>query len=747
MQRLIIALIFILPLAFWSGIDAYSVKIGLIWIVNLLLLLGLIWRMYKKNLSISLHKSAYFLLLLPVSLALSAALSGSYEFSFFGNTVEVGTVSSFISFGFLFFFTLASFSGYLNYRAITKAYLATTSLLLLHFFSVVVMNYGWVSPVAGFPLVLAGGYEDMAILLGLGVLATIFLLNQKEQGTLRKIILWSYSVASFFVIGAVGYTDVEVALGAFLLGIYLLRKKYSKLSIVVFVACIVFAIGGAKISGPLSSLFRVSSLDARPSFLVTADIALKQWKTNFITGAGPNRFADLWSLYKPASVNTISFLNQDFFFGSSMASTLAVTGGVLTLFILFAFAFYLLRVGLKFGKAAIDPPVKTLPLVAFSATLYLWLFIFIYNPGVTVLAFAFISSGLFVCALIPTGYAHEWRPDFGIQPKRFISAIGALLLLIVFAYSSFYSVKKLYAANIFYRALTQYNSTGDLGRAEAGTLKAVSLSRSDIYFRTLVGIYSLDIENKVKNLSATTSNEILGQIQNEINFAEAAARAAIEVNPMNYANYMTEAGFYGQLALNKVGGALERSQASYTEALKRNPSNPAIYLGLSRLSVAGGDSAKAKEYAAKSISLKPNYSAAYYLLAQLEAAGNNVEGAITNVEKAALSEGNNAGLYFQLGLLKYNAKDYKGAIAALESSITIVSDYANAKYFLGLSYYYSGNREAALKQFEAILITNPDNTEVKLIIENLKAGHDPFENAKPPVDSKPLKRKTPPVND
>ena len=56
------------------------------------------------------------------------------------------------------------------------------------------------------------------------------------------------------------------------------------------------------------------------------------------------------------------------------------------------------------------------------------------------------------------------------------------------------------------------------------------------------------------------------------------------------------------------------------------------------------------------------------------------------------------------------------------------------------------NKEAIV-QFEEVQKLNPGNTEIDLILQNLKAGKAPFVNAKPPVDAKPEKRSTLPVKE
>ena len=105
----------------------------------------------------------------------------------------------------------------------------------------------------------------------------------------------------------------------------------------------------------------------------------------------------------------------------------------------------------------------------------------------------------------------------------------------------------------------------------------------------------------------------------------------------------------------------------------------------------------------------------------------------------------NPTVFFELGLLRYNNKDYKGAVSALEQATTLEPSYANARYFLGLAYDKLSRRSDAIAEFETIQKSNPDNQEVQLILNNLRAGRTPLSNAKPPISTKPESRKNLPL--
>ena len=84
------------------------------------------------------------------------------------------------------------------------------------------------------------------------------------------------------------------------------------------------------------------------------------------------------------------------------------------------------------------------------------------------------------------------------------------------------------------------------------------------------------------------------------------------------------------------------------------------------------------------------------------------------------------------------------AIAALERAVGLNPQYSNARYFLGLSYFQVGRIEESAEQFTVVSDLNPDNEEVKAILENVKAGNDPFDNIEPPAPP-PAQRDTLPI--
>jgi tetratricopeptide (TPR) repeat protein len=206
------------------------------------------------------------------------------------------------------------------------------------------------------------------------------------------------------------------------------------------------------------------------------------------------------------------------------------------------------------------------------------------------------------------------------------------------------------------------------------------------------------------------------------------------------------AQIYDFLSSLKVQGAANTAATTYVAAQKQNPTNPSIPLAIARLAAAQNDQQDTTQYLTQALTLKPNYTDAILLVVQLDVANKDIPSAIKAATAAAQTAPGVAPIWFELGLLYYSSGDAKNAATALTQAVAIQSDYANAKYFLGLSDYVLKDNAGAIKQFEDLAQSNPDNSEVKLILSNLQAGKDPFAGAQPPVTSTPQDRTTAPIS-
>ena len=144
---------------------------------------------------------------------------------------------------------------------------------------------------------------------------------------------------------------------------------------------------------------------------------------------------------------------------------------------------------------------------------------------------------------------------------------------------------------------------------------------------------------------------------------------------------------------------------------------------------------QAKAQFEKAVQLKSDYSSARFQIAMVyQAQGKTTEG-LQALEDAKKSSPNDVGLAFQIGIVYYQQKDYQKAKTELERAVGLDFNYANAVYFLGLTYDKLGQKAQAIAQISKISDLNPDNQELKKVLDNLKAGKsalDGIEQQAPP---------------
>jgi tetratricopeptide (TPR) repeat protein len=203
---------------------------------------------------------------------------------------------------------------------------------------------------------------------------------------------------------------------------------------------------------------------------------------------------------------------------------------------------------------------------------------------------------------------------------------------------------------------------------------------------------------------------------------------ARNADPSNYVNWITLGQVYEAAVPLKVQGAYQSAQTAYTEAFRRNPKNPGIYLLLAQLEVDNGNLNNAVTYGEQAIQMKPNYLNAYFLLAQIAVADKDLKDAIASIQAASVITPTDPSILFQLGYLQFSAGQYSNAVATLQKSLTLSPQYANAQYYLGLSYEALGDHTDAIAQFVALQKTNPTNATVGEILTALQSGKSIFQS-------------------
>ncbi len=473
----------------------------------------------------------------------------------------------------------------------------------------------------------------------------------------------------------------------------------------------------------ISGASKVQNIDVRPSFSATLGISKAVLSQGGLLGSGPNTFGRDWLIYKPADVNATPFWAVAFPFGIGFIPTQIASTGITGTALWLIFFALLVFLGVKVLNRVSESRAERFTLVAaFLITFFLWTASFLYAPSATMLIFAFIFSGLFVSLCREPGIV-PYRL-FGLKESpqsRLISTILIVAVTLGAMFLGWAGFNKTVSAFYFKKAVDLSNTANvSLAEVEGELNKAVKFAPEDRHYVALSRVNFA----KAQVAAATTTGtpeENRAIFEESLRKSIEAARIAVSVNPASYDNWVSLGMIYGALVPSplSVEGAYENAQFAYSEASKRNPLNPEIPLLLARLELNRGNKEAARSFIRTSIALKENYADAYLMLAQLEILEGNTAGAIRSTERLVLLMPNNSGIYLELGLLKYSSKDYLGAVEALNSALLFTPDYANAKYYLGIVLAQLGRLDEARKQFEELLISNPDSEEVKSVLEEL----------------------------
>ena len=757
----VIALAFLLPFFFIpsASFPPQFSKSLLLFLVSWLAFIFWIVDSLKKGVII-LPKSYIFLSALAVVLSyfVSGLFSVSPASSILGQGFEIGTFAAIATAVILFFLSAVTLN--------TKPRLFYAHLLFMASFTVIVLYQGlrlFLGPdFLSFGVfnsatsTLIGNWNNLSGFFGLGaVMSLIGLEVLNAKNALRWVFAAALLLSLFFLV-LTNFSVVWGIVGVFsiILFVYSLVFRINKVSmfspgwpvasLLTALISILFIIGGSFFGSYISNYFGLNQIDARPSWTSTAVIISSSLSEDFFLGIGPNRFANLWWKHKPDSVNNTIFWNVDFNSGVGFLPSVPVTVGALGALSWLSFIGLFVYIGFKSILAeAGDQTSKYLTVSSFLATLYLILFSFFYVPNVALFFLQFFFAGVFLAILLEEKIMPKMEvPLFGKSPGTAFIGVFVLITLLIAVVGGGYGIgQRFFSTYLFQKYLSDFTLSGDISRAEAGMDRLSSWSGVDAHyqFASQVKMSSLNIA-----LSGNLSqDEMRIRLQDGLSQAIYLARRATEIDGANYQNWVALGRVYESIVPLGIEGAYENGRGSYEEALRINPKNPEILLHLARLEAVRGNNAGARQEIGRALSMKTNYTDAIFLLSQIELNEGNLKDAIASVETAAIILPNDPTVFFRLGLLRYNNRDWSGAAGALERAISLNPVYANAKYFLGLSYDRLGRQSEAVKQFTDIEATNPNNAEIKAVLENLRAGRSALSGITPPLED----RTSPPLEE
>lgn len=697
------------------------------------------------------YRAVWLVLLLPLTYAISYAVSADRSAGLLGYSVEVDTIC---------FVTIASLTFLISFFLFRR--LGSVRLLLASISTVglVALVFQFISIFFGTKILpavftdpsinLVGKWNDLGLLVGACLLMILICLECLSLSRARQIILACIALVAVLFLALVQYP----AIWALLLGMmfvvgtwsFVTTKKLPWVSIVSGAICIFFLVWGAGVQTGLVKVFPVSSFEIRPALSTTLEIVRSSHGTSvkdFLVGTGPGTFASEWFLHKPEAINQSQFWNVGFSSGYSTLTTALGTVGLLGLLAWFI-PLALVLVGLiqvVRRRDTFNAYEQAAMAICVSLSAYLWVAAFVYPPSQNILLLAFAITGAAFALSMKSDAADAQTAPVWMQR----ASLGVAILILVVLATANVAIAKRFVTEKHVNQGAVALGNGDINTAltEANAALAVEKTADALQFGVQAGIVAMQ---QIAQSTSTPTQEVQQQFATITQTTISLGQQAQSANPNDYRAYFGTAKIYDLLASIGVEGAYEQAKQSYAAAQKLNPKNPEISLGIARLEYIHRNTQGTMDALKQALTLKQDYTDAILFAVQMYVAEKDIKNATIAAQAAVNSAPGVASLWFQLGLLHYSGNNMKDAAPALEQAVKLQPDYANAKYFLGLSYAELKRVPEAIQQFKDIASTNPDNAEVKLILSNLEAGKAPFDGAQPPVTSNPENRETAPIS-
>lgn len=701
---------------------------------------------------------------LPVVFLLSSLFSAVPYVSLIGLGYETGTFATILILFLLMFLSAIFFQKETRIFYLYSALLGSFVVVVLYQAGVMTLASLNMIPakiLAALPANMVGKWTDLASFFGLILILALVAIELISLRKALKVFLSIILLISLIGLAFVNFYLLWVVVGflSLVVSVYALSfghgsgedsrsvitRSFPVFSFGVLLISLFFILGNGMVNDLRGRvpILNVPTEVVRPSWQGTFAVAKQSFMQDPVFGVGPNRFSNAWLSNKPDGVNQTTLWNVDFDAGVGLVPTFAITTGILgTLAWLVFFGLFLYRgftVVLAPGLGRVPHYVL---LSSFLGALYLWIIAIFYVPNVTIFSLAFLFTGAFIAAMITTGMVKDYDLSFLHDPRTGFISVLVLVMFIIGTVAGGYVLFEKFLSVVFFQNGLAASTEGNLDATLSSISRAASFSQVDVYYRNLSAVNLARI-NAILSQKGVSQDTIKAEFQSESRFAVTNALQARDLDPTNYQNWVALASAYGALVPFGVQDAYEEAQKASDEAMKLNPKSPALLLDRAQLELQKNKD-DAKAYIAKALALKSDYTDAIFLLSQIQADEGNLDSAIASTEVASVLSPNDIGVYFQLGFLRYKNRDWSGAISAFERAIELSPSYSNARYFLGLAYAKVGRNADAIFQFQTIQILNPDNSEVRSILNNLRAGRDPLANESAPA---PEKRKQPPLKD
>ena len=695
---------------------------------------------------------------LPViAYALSSAFSGiSFGSALWGTYLEPDTLGFMLVvavLGTLTAFVLRRAEHYRLYLSVSAYAFCVVVALQLIILIVGQFDLSTISP--SFSIV--GSYDDLALLLGLGVVSILMTLRFMELSKRAHKALLLGGIGAMVLLAVANSSLVWVLLALVSLGLFVesvMKRSHGAsdadlddvgssmdyeltgtdegshsliLPLAVLAVSLFFLIGGT-LGGALANSLNVNVLSIRPSWQSTIAIAQNTYGTSPIFGSGPGTFGVQWLKYRDASLNSTVFWNVDFSSGIGFVPTSFVTTGVLGVLAWLGFLglFIVFGIRMLIRRASNDPFISYVAILSFVASLYLFTTAVFGLPNSVILALAFVFAGLFISTTRFAEGSKQWGIIFSRSPRIGFVIVFSLTILLLASVVAAYTLVGHYIATSKITSAGNAFSAGDLDYADRESQNSISFAPSTAAYQIQARVASARL-NQIVASSTMSVSSAQQAFQTALSTGINAAMTATRLAPSDYQSWIALGDLYSQAVPLGVESAYDSAKTAYEKAQSLNPTNPQIQYILAQLNVANKNNKAAEENLKASIALKQDYTAAIFLLSQLQVQDGNVKDALASALAAAYFQPNDPNILFQVGILYAAQNDLANAAAALSAAVDANPSFANARYFLSAVYAKQGDLGKALIQMQAISAMSEDNAKaVATQLDALKVSKNPF---------------------
>ncbi|HEU0051223.1 MAG TPA: tetratricopeptide repeat protein [Patescibacteria group bacterium] len=477
--------------------------------------------------------------------------------------------------------------------------------------------------------------------------------------------------------------------------------------------------------------------EVAPSFSASWSIAKQTLAAHPLLGTGPGTWIFDWSAYRSGAVNQSPFWAVRFDRGFSTFLTLLATTGILGIL---CWILLLIAVAWKSTAHLLHERSDDLwyaTVMVFAGWLALVLLSFLYNFNVAhQFAFWFLTALL---GGVATREMMTFETRRSSLKRTILLSLGSLVCLGA-VLVLWLNIQRYAAETVFSKGVALFRAGRPLEEVIPQLEKAMAWNGlDDMYARNLSQAYLL---HALSALQSHPSDDRFKPIQTEVSSALDLAKNAALLAPSNVDNWINLGIEYYNIS-NFTRGADEAALANYTEALKREPMNPALYDQIGQIYLLRADAyrtqldskdaakasakqhmadnlSQAADYLHRAIALKSDYLPAHYHLASVfERQGQN-RPAIQELEGVLKVQNRDVGVAFELAILYYNDGQKENATKLLEQIVNVDPQNVNARWYLGLIYEETKRTNDAISQYQAILAVLPENVAVKQRLANLQ---------------------------